>query len=127
MCVSIYYAYSVLVLFLSGQSLVVGNNPANVGENVTIDCTTAVPSGITLRFDGNPVDPSTNPRVTIASQTATNTIYTFANVTKGDNGLNISCTIIATGNVLTTLGHTILVVQCEFCFSRFSRSTTVYT
>ena len=93
----------------------VGNNPANVGENVTINCTTMVVSGITLWFGAVSVNPSTNPRVTVDSQTATTTIYTFANVTKGNNGLNISCTIIETGNVITTLGHTILVVQCEFC------------
>ena len=78
-----------------------------------INCTTGdVVSGITLRFNG--VKQSTNPKVTITSQMATYTIFTFANVTRSDNGLNISCTIEVGGNV-RTLGHAILDVQCEFC------------
>lgn len=102
--------------FLSGHLLVVSNNPSIVGGNVIINCTTVgVISSITLKFDGNSVDPSANPRVTVVSQTATTTIYIFANVTKSDNGLNISCTIREGGGNEITLGHTILDVQCEFC------------
>ena len=105
--------YSCSRTFLSGQSLVVSNNPTIAGRNVMINCTTGdVVSGITLRF--NDVQPSTNPKVTITSQMATYTIFTFANVTRSDNGLNISCTIEVGGNV-RTLGHAILDVQCEFC------------
>lgn len=109
LCECVAFSY----LFLSGQSLVADNNPVIVEGNVTINCTTAVVSAITLRFNGDLVNPSTNPRVTVSSQTAFSTIYTFANVTKSDNGLNISCTIPGGGNAIT-LGHTILDVQCEF-------------
>lgn len=79
---------------------------------MTINCTTNVPSAITLRFNNVPVSVPANPRVSITAQTATFTTFVYSNIGKGDDGLSISCTVISGGTVV--LGTTTLVVHCEF-------------